>query len=176
MTRAKTVKPKIVYKDQREFEHHLFKAEVATMLKNQSFRKGDPKIEPIEHVHMFHTVDSSGRTQIVTNAVGGHYHKIEWEIDDSGELVAKCSPPYTTKIKSVAGRQRKMEVAVEWEDELNNKMIKDTHVHEMTYQWSEKLSADTVRKRRNAAQAIAEEQNKLVTKAKQAGLTGGFEA
>jgi hypothetical protein len=50
-------------------------------------------IVELEHCHIYHTYDSSGKEMSRCNHVGGHTHEITVSKDADGNLVAKCSPP-----------------------------------------------------------------------------------
>lgn len=97
-----------------------FKLESAKMIKNIGFGKR-PKLEDMEHCHIYHTYDSNGSKLKGTNQVGGHYHEIEVSIDEkTGDLVGKCSPPIQNlRSETIVG--------------------KDLHIHQVRYLKSEKI-------------------------------------
>jgi len=135
--------------------HDLFKASVGTFLKNVSWKYGEPDIRKVEHCHWFHTFNSQGRPQKYTNVVGGHYHKIDWKVDEKGEMVATCGPALHKIVKkSRNGSKRKIEQHVQWDDFRENasddEKIRDRHTHVMEYILSEEMDADSVRKLRNS--------------------------
>ena len=126
--------------------HDLYKLESSVMRKNVSYTK-IPVLEPIEHCHWFHSVDSNGKKLDRTHAVGGHYHKIELkEID--GELTATCGPAIYS-IVSPNSPNGKRELSPDY----------DQHTHRVSYIRSEQV---TIRKYNDAAamyvnQSLAEE-------------------
>lgn len=170
-----TSAPQIIYKGNQTFRHDLFKASLEKYKKNLSFRKGVVKIEHIDHIHYFHTFDSNGKAQKFTNTVGGHFHEIRWFTDDDGVLRAECGPPLTTVYKKRAGMQKRVIEPVKWEDEEHDRMVADEHKHTMEYMWSEELDANTVRKRRNAAQSLFESEQAMRIQAQSLGMEKGFD-
>lgn len=148
---APKVVPKIVYRDQVEADHHLFKAKVAKCLKSDKY--GPVKLKSVEHVHFFHTINSDGSEQHQTPAIAGHVHEVTWRIDEEGNLVAKCGPPLKKVIKAGRGGLAK----VTWErirvkDEDNN-ILEDNHQHEMEYMGSEKISQSKIQQIQQANSA-----------------------
>lgn len=136
----KQAQMKRVYKDQMTATHDLFKMLPATMKKNVSFKKFQPQIEEFEHCHIFHTVDSRGKAQLSSSAVGGHFHDVEWSVSSTGEFQIKCSEPFQiVTVVTKAGMTKKEKRPVAFEDGINDKTIKDTHTHEFQYLGSETL-------------------------------------
>lgn len=132
--------------------HHLMKAELAKFKKNRSWKKDQPEIIDVEHVHFFHTINSTGKAQKFTAAVGGHFHEVEWSIDSrTGEPVAKCGPPL--KRVAVPGPDGLVEYEnrpIEWYDKVGKMgkrgtTIVDNHTHPMSYLGSDEISADQIR-------------------------------
>lgn len=78
---------------------HTFKLLFSNMLKNVSFNPKDPILVPMEHSHIYHTVDSSGKELTASNPVGGHYHEMKVNVID-GEWVVECSPAISGKSSS----------------------------------------------------------------------------
>jgi len=106
-----------------------FKLESAVMQKNVSWTIKE-NLVPIEHCHIFHTYDSSGKKLTDSNAVGGHKHELRVSVVD-GKFNVICSPPIQNK-----------------KSEIISKV--DRHVHAITYLKSEqlvmrKLNADAVK-------------------------------
>lgn len=125
-----------------------FKLELAHMKKNVSWLKKQPRIEEIEHVHHFYTFDENGRAQAHSTPVGGHFHKIEWHVDDQGDFVAKCGPALRYVYRKLAnGTMKKFVEPVQYmaqretEDSVQEYMIKDDHTHNVAYHASEFFSA-----------------------------------
>lgn len=151
----KAVEPKIIMKGTRELRHDLYKAELAHYKKNVSFKYGHVDLHSVEHIHFFHSINSSGKSQKYTNACGGHFHEITTSIGPDGEMLAECGPPlqYVTR-KTSKGTIRDIK-PVEWYDMDTDAMKKDTHVHRVTYLNSEILTEDGQKMRRKQdAQAI----------------------
>ncbi len=68
---------KRIYKGTQEVDHDLFRLKPSAMFKNISYNKTKPILEPVEHGHIFHTVDSNGKKQDRCHKVGGHFHLVE---------------------------------------------------------------------------------------------------
>lgn len=132
-------------KGQRRDWHHLFKADVRPMKKNVSFQKGQPRIEELEHTHLFHTVNSQLKPQKHSSTVGGHFHELEWAVGADGiPKVVKCGPPMTYRYVSKPGGQKKRQGAVKWRDMRNEDgdehvFVEDKHTHTFKYIHSEEL-------------------------------------
>lgn len=86
----------------------LFKLSVANLMKNVAYNDANPILVPVEHCHFFRTFDSSGKKQVTSNAVGGHYHNVTICVDENGKLSGKCGPAIGSKLN-------------------------DAHVHEIEY-------------------------------------------
>lgn len=144
MAKTKTpVQPKIVYRDQIESDHHLFKGKIAKCLKSDKF--GPIKLKQVEHVHFFHTINSDGTEQKQTAAVAGHIHEVDWNIDEDGNLVAKCGPPLRKIVRpGPGGAPRATWERIKVKNHDDNTWLEDNHTHEMTYMGSEKMSHQKV--------------------------------
>lgn len=145
------VQPKMKLKSKERVFHHLFKCELANMKKNVSWQKFNVDLKDTPHIHWFHTVNSLGLPEQYTPEVGGHFHKVDWSINEQGEFVAKCGPA----LKRISKRGRNGQtiikiVPVSWLDKHVNDedpesedtkpvAIVDNHTHEMVYQNSEEL-------------------------------------
>jgi hypothetical protein len=150
-TESTQVEPKIKLRSQKAIHHHLFKALVARMKKNIAWRKGQPDIREVEHVHFFHTVNSFGMDQEHTNEVGGHFHAVTWSVGDDGELRAVCGPA----LKKISKRGRDgypvtKIVPVQWEnkfkeDEDESDFVTDTHTHVMSYEGSDVITSSQIK-------------------------------
>lgn len=184
-TQAETVasapqqQPKVVYKDQQGFRHDLFKLKDEKLLKNQSFKKGQVKLESFSHTHFFHTYDSNGRQQQYSTSVGGHFHEVKWKVDANGELVAECGPALRNVYHKRGGRQKKFIEPVKWynenSDSAEGEWVKDSHTHEVEYRWSEELSVGLVRQRRNAQERMVQSQIQDAAHARALGLESGLD-
>ncbi len=117
-----------VYKGEQVLDHDLFKLLPATMMKNVSYTD-KPDYAKIEHCHIFHTIDSSGKRQDACNAVGGHLHLVTVTHNYAGVPSLEVSGP----VRYVKQKNRGVysRVAVPMED--------DTHTHEVQYLGSEKI-------------------------------------
>lgn len=146
------VAPKYNMSGSRTMLHHLFRGQLAEFLKNRSFKPGNPDITKVPHQHFFHTINSAGRPQKFTAAVGGHFHEVQWRINKlTGELEAECGPP----LKKVAftgpdGLTQYENVPVEFKDTTGSMgkrgaIIVDSHTHEMTYEKTDEISPDKIR-------------------------------
>ena len=119
-----------VYKSSQEIDHDLFKLTLAKMKKNVSYNEEAPDYEDVEHVHFFHTVDSNGKAQTMSNAVGGHFHEVEVVHNTKGGLpTLKISAP----LKWVRERVRGKNVRVA------RPLPEDNHRHGMLYLGSQKI-------------------------------------
>lgn len=127
-----------IFKNQVTFRHDLFKAELATMKKNTSWKTGQPRIDEIEHVHHYHSRDSFGRVQKYTNPVGGHFHEITFD-PVSGKI--ECGPALQkTVVKLKSGKLKQTVGPISFYDENREIEIKDDHKHEITYKYSEDIT------------------------------------
>lgn len=143
-------KPKIKWKHDDDFVHHLFKAELSTCKKNVSHTPGMVQIEPVEHIHFFHTHNSLGKEQRYTDKLGGHFHEVKWEIGEDGDIIAKCGPALITrKIKLPNGTYRTKYETQKWFDRMQDKEVIDDHRHDMSYINSEILSKQAAKDRIN---------------------------
>lgn len=167
------VEPRINFKGTQSFRHDLFRLKPVDLKKNTSFKKGHVKLETIPHTHFFHTYDSSGRPQQYSTPCGGHFHEVKWKMDpETGELVGECGPALRYVYKKRGGTQKRYLEGVKWEDEVNDQMVVDNHTHVCEYAWSEQLSADTIKKRRDAGEAQARNQLAQSAQAKNLGIEG----
>lgn len=147
---ASTTANQRVYKSTQEVDHDLFKLRPATMQKNVSFSE-IPQYEPIEHCHIFHTVDSNGTRQETCNAVGGHFHKMEVVQNADGVPTVRCSKPMRWVQKKVNGRFQKM--LEEFSD--------DKHTHDVQYLGSEKIKLRETNMEAAKLQAMVESREKM---------------
>lgn len=86
-----------------------------------------------EHVHWFHSVDSSGKIQDKCTSANGHFHKMKVERDKNGEIV---------EVKCVSGPM-KFEVGPDQYGRVGKNIVPvnehDKHTHETIYIKSNKL-------------------------------------
>lgn len=169
------MEPKVVYKGTQSFRHDLFRLSLASLKRNQSFKKGVVKIEEIQHSHFFHTFDSNGRAQTHCTPTGGHFHEVKWEVGADGILIASCGPALRHVYKKRGGQQRKITELVKWDDEVNDKVVVDSHTHDVVYAWSEEITTDTANKRRNAQEYMAQQQINQEAQARSLGLESNID-
>lgn len=117
-----------IYQGQMQLDHDLFKLMPADMLTNVAW-SGKPRYEPAAHVHFFHTIDSSGRPQSVTNQVGGHLHEVVVEKGPQGFKVVVGPPKRWVQKKMRDGTVRRELVVISH----------DTHTHDVEYRGSMKV-------------------------------------
>jgi len=157
---AAAIEPKFKMKGSRTIFHHLFRAQLADFLKNKSFKKDQPDITKVPHVHFYHTCNSTGKPQQFTAAVGGHFHEVTWSLDPiSGEPVAKCGPP----LKKVAlpgpdGLTVYENQPIEFLDKVGSmgkrgRLIVDEHTHDMLYEGTDEITSDKIRETQGATRA-----------------------
>lgn len=121
-----------VYKGTQEAHHDLFKLEVESMKKNTAW-DGTVELVSVEHCHFFHTVNSDGKKQIYSSAIGGHFHKMELVEVEGGVPEVKCvSGPV-----KIAKRKNKM--TGKWEKVLVPTSEYDNHTHDVKYINSSKV-------------------------------------
>jgi hypothetical protein len=118
-----------VYRGTQDVDHDLFKLKVAKMRKNTAW-DGSENWVSVEHCHIFHTVDSSGRAQTTCSPVGGHFHEItvSQSPGNAPTLLVSQAKQYAKK-KLPNGRMVK--VAVDMPD--------DSHSHDAEYLGSQKI-------------------------------------
>lgn len=122
-----------------------FKAEVCEVKYNRSYQKGVVTIEPIEHAHFFHTINSRMQRKNTTTSNAGHFHEIIMKADADGNLVAECGPPMKTiSVKTPVGYKKRV-VPLKWEDAINERWVEDKHQHKMRYIDSETISEQGVK-------------------------------
>jgi len=135
------IEPKIIWKNQMEKRHDVFKSDVRDFLKNTSFKAGQISIEKVQHSHIFHTIDSRGKELQLTDTVGGHFHEVKVEVDENGYLKAVCGPAMVREnIKTRSGLAKIKISPLRFHDEYNDKDIVDDHSHEFTYLRSEMIN------------------------------------
>lgn len=133
--------PKVIWRGQREWRHDLYKLKLSLFKKNESYRKYEPQLRDVEHVHFYHSTDRTGRPLETSGAVGGHFHKVTVKTLPDGTMTAECGPP----IRWVERRQRNGKMvrelaAVKFNDGDDGRWITDDHTHEVEYLGSEMVS------------------------------------
>lgn len=143
-------------KGQRKVWHHLFKSDVQKMKKNVSFKKGQPKIEELDHTHVFHNINSQFKPQTITQISCGHFHEVKWEMKNGVPVITHVGPPMRYGYVQRPAGQKRVAQKVAWFDGNEEKEIVDNHRHTFAYIHSEELSEETLRNvQHDTAQAIA---------------------
>lgn len=136
----------------QEVKHHLFKAEVAQFLKNDSFKKDNPLLIPMEHAHIYHSCDSLGRPIAHTGFVGGHCHEVKIDNHPDGSITVECGPPLKKEVyKGRDGRKKTRFVPVKFFDKYageddesatGGEWKVDAHTHILRYIGTETWSGE----------------------------------
>lgn len=138
---VKSAEPKLNFREQMSILHHCFKLMPAEMKRDLSWQKGIVKIDKMAHGHYFHSCNSWGQPQKTCNAVGGHFHEIEWFTDEDGNMKAKCGPAMKkVAYRAPSGLNKTKVTKIEFRDEENQITIVDDHTHEIEYLHSNKIS------------------------------------
>lgn len=147
-------------RSQQVIYHHAFKALVGKFLKDLSFGGTDLRIDKIEHVHHYHSVNSMGHPQQFTTMVGGHFHKVEWSTDPkTGDPVAKCGPALKKVIKNTRTGTKTSIEPMKFYNKQHDEHFLDDHTHEMAYLGTDELSTAYIQdiQRQNASFLQAQE-------------------
>jgi len=132
------------YKNQGDVDHDLFKLTVAKMKKNVSWNDS-PEIVDMEHCHMFHTVDSSGKRLDQSSAIGGHFHPIKVVAVEGQVPRLEVGPARKWVMKKKNGALVRTAVPIvlvaEFNDDENgnSQPLIDNHSHGAVYLGSEKI-------------------------------------
>lgn len=128
------------YTSQQSKDHDLFKARLAKFLRDLSWAKDGSQRQEVEHVHFFHTIDSSGREQNVTNQVGGHFHEVKIipSQDPNGVPTVICGPAMTWGTVGKGKTKKRVMVAPKIAADTEAEEV-DTHTHEMEYVGSQRI-------------------------------------
>jgi len=134
-------------KGHTEVRHDLYKLEVAQMKKNVSWKYLAPRIETLEHCHIFHSHnEKNGLPNKYCTPVGGHFHEVSVVWDGDNIVSLKCGPPLSRKKRMIPGlRGNKIVSSVEAVKYLTHPKsgepdIVDTHEHEISYRHSETIT------------------------------------
>ena len=147
-----TVVPKITMKGERVFQHHLFLSDVAKCKKNTSYEPDQPMLVDMEHKHVFHTIDSKGRKQLISSHALGHFHQMSWGMDSEGNLYAKSGPALRKVAKHLRdGSVQMVDSPIFWTD-LQDQRYNDEHTHSWEYQHTEEFTAKSLASQRKANQ------------------------
>lgn len=128
------------YTSQQSKDHDLFKCKLGKFIRDLSWGKDGSQRQEVEHVHFFHTIDSSGREQTLTNQVGGHFHevKINPSKDPNGVPEVTCGPAMTWGTSGKGKAKKRVMVAPKIAADTDNEEI-DTHTHAMEYLGSQRI-------------------------------------
>lgn len=145
-----------VIQGQQVITSRLYKLEVSDFMKNVAIDNEPPRYVETEHVHYFHSHDSSGRKLEHSCAVGGHFHVMKIVPNPKGAhlppaVVCNSGPMRMVTRKDQYGR--KTVVPAPASDV-------DSHRHETVYLSTSKGKTRTFNA--EAAKAIASEQTKEV--------------
>lgn len=127
---------KRVYKNEQKLIHDLFKLLPANVLQDHGF-ENSPMIVRMEHSHLFHTIDSSGRPQKTCVPIGGHFHFVEVVPQANGAPGLRISTPKKWVQKKIRGSKNTERVAV---DVMMQDGSIDNHVHDFEYIGSEEIT------------------------------------
>lgn len=133
-------------KGHRKSWNHVFKSDLQELLKNISYKKDMPKIDKVEHVHHFRTINSQLKTQDYCTGASGHFHEVTWEMRNGEPVVTKVGPPLVYKYARRPSGTKRVIAPIEFFDADADKMIRDTHTHKFEYIHSEELSEQSVRR------------------------------
>lgn len=131
------------------FRHDCFWASVAKCIQNNSFEYMRLNQEDVEHRHVYHSHNSSGKKLTRTGSNCGHWHSVEHYVDPTtGATMAKCGPAMREATKmSPTGRTYAVIEPVYFEREVmtgeragTTEKVVDNHTHELEYRGSEELS------------------------------------
>jgi len=117
-----------VFSDDKKIFHDLFKLLVAKMYKNLSWQPiPEDEYTAIEHCHFFHTFDSSGKKQVHSTSVGGHFHIMEIIEEEGKTPKVLCKSGPLKYIRKKNRKTRKYERVAVPVNEV------DTHKHTVVY-------------------------------------------
>jgi len=137
--------------------HHLFKASLGFFKRNMSWQVGILKMESIEHVHFYHSVNSLGMKQQWTTEVGGHFHEVKYEVVN-GLPTAICGPAIKRETRKTPSGDKVKIVPLKWSSvngEGDTEFITDDHTHEMEYRGTDELTLGNAPSRADLAPAPA---------------------
>lgn len=159
----KPVKPNFKIRSQQTVFHHLFKALPEKFLKDLSFGDQEMKLDQIEHVHHYHSVNSMGHAQKYTTTIGGHFHEVTWALDPkTGEPTATCGPAMKKLIKNTPRGTKTIIEPLKFFNKDEQKWIVDSHAHNMDYRGTDELSTANIQEiqRQNASMLSSMEPKK----------------
>jgi hypothetical protein len=138
--KAKKSKSGRVFKANKMIYHDLFKLHVSNMKKNVSWQRDILDLKDVEHVHFFHTYDSSGKKQTSCVPTGGHFHLVETEDQGEGlppKIVSVSGPMVWGNEKDrYTGKRRRIPVPYLKDD--------DNHTHDIEYIESSEIKVRSI--------------------------------
>jgi hypothetical protein len=103
----------------------------------------EPQYVDREHVHFFHSYDSSGKKQVKSTMIGGHFHPIEVIPQGAGKRPKIVVGPAMKEVKRKDPRTKKWVIAYQPSDE-GLMPGEDSHTHKWDYLWSEEAQVRAV--------------------------------
>lgn len=132
--------------NEREMELLRFKTDVKTVKRNTAWKKGEVKIEEIEHKHYWDSHNRAGQVNTHCVARNGHTHAMSYEISKDGKSIkTTCGPAIKDTNSPGAGNTNKRSYQPIFlylvDDDVNGgtKKVMDTHTHTVTYMKTEKV-------------------------------------
>lgn len=131
--------------NEREVEVMRFKSDVQKVKRNSAWKKGEIKLEEIEHRHYWDTISRSGTPNTHCVAKNGHTHAVSYELSPDGKSIkVNCGP--ALKEKNSSGTDGKSRRTFEppflyvTDDPINGgtMRVNDTHTHTISYMKTEK--------------------------------------
>lgn len=131
------------------FRHDVFKSDVKTCITNTAYEKYVLHRVDVEHAHVYHSHNSSGKKNTRTNSACGHWHQVEHYVDpETGATIAKCGPAMREVDKlSPTGKTYRVIEQAYFEEEIVSgegagsvRKVVDNHTHNLEYLGSEDLS------------------------------------
>lgn len=146
------------------FRHDCFKSSAEECFRNFSYEFLKPKLERIQHMHVYHSHNNSGKVLTRTGSACNHWHDVKTYIHpETGEPFAECGPPMheVTEVTQT-GRTVKRVEQVSFDEEIMTgpdagkiKRLVDDHTHTMEYLGSEELTPAGITKELRSQQAEA---------------------
>lgn len=145
-TPPQDIQPQVIWKGQQTFRHDLFKLQMGTAKRNISWKKKEPELVSIEHVHFYHSHSNRGEFQKYCVPVANHFHEMTPSVMPDGTIVAKCGPPLKKVDRILSNGKVKTSVEpVQFFHEEKGVHLVDDHTHPVVYVASEILSQDHIK-------------------------------
>lgn len=132
--------------NEREIEIMRFKSDVQKVKRNSAWKKGEIKVEEIEHRHYWDTISRSGNVNTHCVAKNGHTHAVSYEMSPDGKSIkVNCGP--AIREKNTSGTDGKSKRTFEpiflyvTDDPINGgtMRVNDSHTHTVSYMKTEKM-------------------------------------